>query len=132
MASNYNYHSTTEGAAPTSPYAGGQNPGSSGYIATGPPKKGVSNWVKFGIPVAVIVIVGAVLGGVLGSRASKHDSSSSSSSSGNTSGGSPNPSSVISVKNDVGRFATATDSDYFMPVYPSTVSSFQFFSSITS
>lgn len=119
MASNYDYHSTDNGA-PTSPYAGAPNAASSGYIATGPPKKGLSNWVKFGIPVAVVVILGAVLGGVLGSRASKNNSNSSSSS-GSNSGGAANPSSVLSVKNGVGRFATATDSDYFMPVYPSTV-----------
>lgn len=118
----YDYHNSNGSNAqlqqPTSPYGSGDPyyNESSGYIASGPVKKGTSNWIKFGIPLAIIVVVGAVVGGVLGSRSSK-SSASSSTSSGSTS----NPSSVVSAKNAVGRFPTSTDTDYFMPVYPSTV-----------
>jgi hypothetical protein len=113
MASRYDYHTTdASGANPTTPYGSGDPyyNQSSGYIASGPPKKGASGWIKVGIPVAILVIAAAVVGGVLGSHHSKNSSSSSSA----------NPSSIVSVKNSVGRFATATDTDYFMPVYPST------------
>jgi len=122
MASRYDYHNAeAPNTQPsTSPYGSGDPyyNESSGYIASGPPKKGASKWIKVGIPIVIIIIVGAVVGGVLGSRASKDDNSSSSSN------GSPaDASSVNSVKNAVGRFATSTDTDYFMPVYPSTTNS---------
>lgn len=47
-----------------------------------PPKKGVSKWVKYGIPavIAVLIIAGAVLGGIFGSKAAKDNSSSATSS----------------------------------------------------
>ena len=89
------------------------------------PKKGISNWIKFGVPVAVVVIVGAVLGGVLGSRAHNNNKKSSTSSSGDTSSpsGEAAASSAAVVKNAVGVFPTGTDSQYLLPLYPSTVSS---------
>jgi hypothetical protein len=93
---------------------------SSGYITPHPaPVKRSNNWLKFGVPVAIVIIVGAVLGGVLGSRASNKSSSTGGS---NSSGaGSAAGSSAASLKLEVGRFATATSSPYLMPVYPSTV-----------
>ncbi|KAI0317877.1 heparinase II/III family protein [Amylostereum chailletii] len=90
-----------------------------------PPKRGLSKWVKIGIPVAIVVIVAAVLGGVLGSRASNNSNEDRSASS----GGSSSSSSSGSGKGDgssgssagaLGRFATATNSEFLMPVYPST------------
>ncbi|KAN0060317.1 hypothetical protein ACQY0O_007646 [Thecaphora frezii] len=54
------------------------------------PKKGFSKWLKFGVPIAILIIIGAVVGGVIGSRSSSDDDSSSSSKSsvgkGSTSG----------------------------------------------
>ena len=97
---------------------------STGYIAPPPvpQKKGTSNWVKFGIPIAIVVIAGAVVGGIYGSKASKDGDSDSSSSSANGGGsGSSNPSDVASIKAELGRFATATASEFMVPVYPSTV-----------
>ncbi|KAJ7582584.1 chondroitin AC/alginate lyase [Mycena floridula] len=88
-------------------------------------QKRTSNWIKIGIPVAVLVIVGAVVGGVLGSRAHKNNSSASSSSN----SGSENPaaaSSAVSAKNAVGLFATATNSEFMVPIYPSTTNSAAF------
>lgn len=40
------------------------------------PKKGLSKWIKIGVPIAILVIVGAVVGGVVGSRNSDNSSSS--------------------------------------------------------
>lgn len=98
----------------------GQEADQAGYTA--PAKKPISNWIKFGIPVFVLVAVGAILGGVLGSRAANHNSTSSASvASASAASASAAASSAASVKNDIGRFATATESDYMMPIYPSTV-----------
>lgn len=83
---------------------------STGYISPlQPPKKKVSNWIKFGVPIAVLVIAGAVLGGIFGSRASKSSSASSAATS------------AIQAKNAIGIFPTATDSLYMLPLYPATV-----------
>lgn len=92
---------------------------SSGYITPHPaPVKRSNNWLKFGVPVAIVIIVGAVLGGVLGSRASNKSSSTGGGSS--SGAGSAAGSSAASLKLEVGRFATATSSPYLMPIYPST------------
>ncbi|KAI5835322.1 hypothetical protein K523DRAFT_228478 [Schizophyllum commune Tattone D] len=113
-----NYDSIHSGGQGASPYGSGDPyyNESTGYITphNAPSKKGTSKWVKIGIPVAVIIIVAAVLGGVLGSRASNKDSEAASSDS------SAAASAAVSAKNDVGIFATATNSEYMMPVYPST------------
>ncbi|EPQ29148.1 uncharacterized protein PFL1_03435 [Pseudozyma flocculosa PF-1] len=45
------------------------------------PKKGMSKWIKFGIPLAILIIAGAVVGGVVGSRSSGSDDDSSGSTS---------------------------------------------------
>jgi len=93
---------------------------SSGFITPHPPApKRSNNCLKFGIPVAIVIIIGAVLGGVLGSRSAKNGSG------GGTGGGSAAAaSSAASVKLEVGRYATATSDPYLMPVYPSTVRAF--------
>lgn len=86
---------------------------STGFIAGGPTsKKGVSKWIKIGVPVALLIIIAAVLGGVLGSR---HHSSSASAASAAAS-------SAASAQKAIGVYATATNSEYMMPIYPSTVS----------
>ena len=58
------------------------------------PKRGVSKWIKFGIPLLILIIAGAVVGGIFGSRASKDNNSSSGGSSGGSgstgSGSTPN------------------------------------------
>lgn len=112
MAANYD---ALNSQARNSPYGSGDPyyNESSGYITPHQPaKKPISKWVKFGIPVAIVVIAGAVLGGVLGSRSSKNSSTAQSSAAAATS--------AISAKNDIGRFATATDSQYLLPIYPMT------------
>jgi hypothetical protein len=116
MASKYEYHGASN--TPATPFGSGDPyyNESSGYIASGPPKKRISNWIKFGVPVVILIIVGAVVGGVVGSRSSKNKSSSTSTSS------PAGASSAVSLKQSIGRFATSTNIDYFMPVYPSTVS----------
>lgn len=120
MAANYDaLGSQTRG----SPYGSGDPyyNESSGYITPArPPKKTISKWVKFGIPVAVVVIVAAVLGGVLGSRSSKNASANS------AAAASAAATSAISAKNDIGRFATATDSQYLVPIYPMTTNTAAF------
>lgn len=50
------------------------------------PKRGISKWILFGVPLLLLVIAGAVVGGVVGSRDSKHNKSSSGGSTGSGSG----------------------------------------------
>ncbi|KAJ7681786.1 chondroitin AC/alginate lyase [Mycena rosella] len=95
-----------------------------GFVTPAGRKKRTSNWIKFGIPLLILVIVAAVVGGVLGSR-SKKSSSSSAAASG---GSSPEQSaaaasSAVSAKLAIGRFATATNSEFMQPIYPSTTDS---------
>lgn len=95
---------------------------SSGFITPhSVPRKRVSPWIKFGIPVLVIVIIAAVVGGVVGSRKSSTRSSSSSSGGGSSGDSAAAASSAASAKLAIGRFATATNSEFEVPLYPSTV-----------
>lgn len=105
-----------------SPYGSGDPyyNASTGYISPSNPKKPLNKWVKFGIPVAILVIAGAVTAGVVASHHHSNNSSSKSSSS-STSGSPAAASSAVSAKNAVGIFPTATDSEFMVPLYPSTV-----------
>jgi hypothetical protein len=119
MATNYNYDSLDSG---TSPFGSGDPYYnlSTGFVTpTTPPKKsiGQNKWFKFGVPVGVLVIAGAVVAAVLATRHHGHNSSSSS----NNNGSPASASSAISAKNAVGVFATATNSEFMVPLYPSTV-----------
>lgn len=138
MAANYSSVDRINQTNP-SPYGSGDPyySQSTGYITpmSGPPaKKGLSPWIKFGVPVAIVVIVAAVVGGVVGSRNSGSSSSASSSGSGGSggsgSGDAPataDPSAVASAKGNGGRYATATNGLYQVPLYPSTVRCQAFF-----
>ena len=88
MASNYSYnptynHSNASAINQSNPYGSGDPyyNESTGFITPHPAKKGTSKWIKFGIPVAVVVIAAVVVGVVLGVRSNKNSSSSSSSAS---------------------------------------------------
>jgi hypothetical protein len=120
-----NYANIDTGHSHPSPYGSGDPyySQSTGYITPAmPQKKPLSKWIKIGVPVVVLAIIAAVVGGVVGSRKSGNDGSSSSSSSGGGGSGSPAAaSSAVSAKNEFGRFATATNSYYMVPIYPSTV-----------
>ena len=90
---------------------------STGYITPQPAKKrSISNWIKIGVPVLAVVVVGAVLGGVLGSRSkgSVKSAGTGGAAAGSNSGGGGG-------KTGNGRYATATNSLYLVPLYPSTV-----------
>jgi len=117
MAANYNALQPN-----SSPYGTGDpqyTESQSGFITPQSlTKKRTSNWIKFGIPALIIIIIAAVVGGVLGSRKSKESSSSASGSTGSDAAAS----SAVSAKLAAGRFAVATDSQFMVPVYPSTVS----------
>ncbi len=82
-------------------------------------------WLWIGGAVAVAVILAAVLGGVLGSRAHKNNQNSSTSGAAADSGPSPTgeaaASQAASIKEAIGLFPTATNSQYLLPLYPSTV-----------
>ncbi|KAF8222134.1 hypothetical protein L208DRAFT_1324262 [Tricholoma matsutake] len=118
MAANYNSIGSNQ-----SPYGSGDPyyNESSGYITPHPAKKRTSNWIKIGIPVLVLVIIGAVVGGVLGSRSKSQNNVRTSSA-----GGAAAASSAASVKLSIGRFATATNSEYMIPIYPSTTNTAAF------
>jgi hypothetical protein len=112
-----NYNALDSGSP--SPY-GSADPyynSSTGYITPATPKKSRNKWILFGVPVAVLVIAGAVVAAVLATRHHGHGSSSSNSDSGNPAAAS----SAVSAKNAIGIFATATDSEFMVPIYPSTV-----------
>src|SRR5436190_22267415 len=100
------------------PYANSQyNDSTGGFIrptAQVPSKKRTSNWIKYGVPVAIIVIAAAVVGAIFGARAKKSAAASSADSA---------VSSIVSVKGGLGRYPTATDTMYLVPEYPATVSS---------
>jgi len=123
MAARYDHLDSTR----NSPYASGPSPygsgdpyynESSGYISPPAAKKGVSNWIKVGVPVVVLLIAGAVVGGIFGSR---HHSSVA-----NSTSAAAAASSVASVKHEIGIFPTATDSEFMMPIYPATTNTAAF------
>ncbi|KAI1789808.1 chondroitin AC/alginate lyase [Ganoderma leucocontextum] len=95
-------------------------------LTTSRPKTRSRKWIWIGVPVAIAVILAAVLGGVLGSRAHKNSSSTS----GNAAAASPTgeaaASQAASIKAQVGLFPTGTDSQYLLPIYPSTTNSAAF------
>lgn len=88
-------------------------------LTTSRPKSSGKKWLYIGIPVAIAVVLAAVLGGVLGSRAHKSSSADTASSSPS---GEAAASQAASIKEQVGLFPTGTDSQYLLPLYPSTVS----------
>jgi len=114
----------------SSPYGNaGYSESSAAFIpssqgATSKPKKGLSPWVKFGVPVAIVVIAGAVVAGIF---LSKKNSSTSADGKGGLAGGkdaSVDSKAPIATATDLlaaGRFATATNTKYLVPVYPSAV-----------
>jgi type II secretory pathway pseudopilin PulG len=82
-------------------------------------KSKVNKWIKIGVPVFILVVIVAVLAGVFGSRAAKKQDSNRTANSDAAASSEANAQS--SIRAELGRFATATD-EYFLPVYPSTVS----------
>ncbi|KAJ7091353.1 chondroitin AC/alginate lyase [Mycena belliarum] len=89
---------------------------STGFLAPQPASKPkTSKWIRVGIPVAVAVIVAAaVVAGVVASRKSKSSSANSPAAAAAASASS------ASAKLAAGIFATATNSEYMIPIYPST------------
>jgi hypothetical protein len=118
-------HYDSLNASNASPYGSGDPflNQSTGYITPAPTKKPTKNWIKFGVPVLILVVIGAVVGGVVGTRHKNNSSASSSSSGAGTASGEAAASSAASVKAAIGRFPTATDSFYLVPLYPSTTAS---------
>lgn len=124
MASNYAYnptynHSNASQVHQPTPYGSGDPyyNETSGFITPqNAAKKGRSKWITIGIPVAIVVIAAAVVGAIFGIRANKNSSSSASGSS-----GANGQQAAGGVNNDLALFPTATDSQYLLPLYPSTV-----------
>ncbi|KAF9068310.1 chondroitin AC/alginate lyase [Rhodocollybia butyracea] len=81
-----------------------------------PRGKSTSKWLKFGIPIAILVIVGLVVGLVVGLK-SKKDSSPAAQSSAAAAASSASVNSALQAL-ATGRFATATNSLYMVPIYP--------------
>ncbi|KAJ7252781.1 hypothetical protein B0H12DRAFT_1117835 [Mycena haematopus] len=88
---------------------------STGYITPARPAKRTSRWIKIGIPVAVLVIIAAAVVAAIVATHHKHSSSSSAAAASSSSAAA-----AASAKAAAGLFATATNSQYLIPVYPST------------
>lgn len=118
MATRYDHldsHSNSPLPTARTPYGTGDPyyNGSTGHITPQAPKRGISKWIKIGLSVLVLIIVGAVVGAVVGTRSSKSSSTTSAAAA---------ASSAASAKQEIGIFPTATDSEFMMPIYPATVS----------
>ncbi|TFK56547.1 heparinase II/III family protein [Heliocybe sulcata] len=114
--------SETPFKAHNSPYGSGDPyySESTGFLgAQSGRRKGMSNWIKFGVPVLIVVIIAAVVGGVVGTR--KHNSTTADAQSSQASA-----SSAASAKAAIGIFPTGTNSQYMLPLYPSTTNSAAF------
>lgn len=125
MADYGHLDSTQPSPGPPSPY--GDNPqqtGSTGFITAPQRKGGVSNWIKIGVPIAILCIVGAVVGGVVGSRHHNNNSATQSAASGASA--SAAASSAASAQKAIGIFPTATNTEFMIPVYPSTTNTAAF------
>ncbi|KAJ7169723.1 chondroitin AC/alginate lyase [Mycena filopes] len=110
MASQYNY---SHGGQQEYGSGGAYSNSEQAFIQPGQAwpqrqKKRTSKWIKIGIPVLVLLIAAGVAVAVVLTR--KKSSSSSSASGGSSSGD----------KLASGRFATATNSEFMMPIYPSS------------
>ncbi|KAG7099035.1 hypothetical protein E1B28_000915 [Marasmius oreades] len=99
----------------TNPYGSGDPyySQSTGYITPLPSKKGTNPWVKFGIPIGILVVIGAIVGIVIGIKS--HNTNNSGSKSAEDAA-----TSAASAKLALGRYATATNSEFMVPIYPST------------
>lgn len=104
--------------APGSPYGSGDGyyNESSGFVASHPKKKKTSPWIKFGIPIAILIIAGAVVGIVLGIKKHNDDSPAAAAS--------KSAAAASSAAAALGVFPSATNSLYMVPIYPQTVSSY--------
>lgn len=90
---------------------------SSGFLPPTSRKKRTSPWIKFGIPLLIIIAAGAILGGIFGSRASHKNGGTD-----NTLSNPSDPaaaSSAVANKQKIGVFPTGTDS-YGLPIYPTS------------
>ncbi|KAG2008563.1 heparinase II/III family protein [Coprinopsis cinerea AmutBmut pab1-1] len=90
-------------------------------------KKRISPWIKFGVPALIVIAIAAIVGGVLGSRKKSSDKNDDGNSEDSTDGGKDKNTdsgslpgiATVTDKLEAGRFATATNSKYMIPVYPS-------------
>ncbi|CAK5267623.1 unnamed protein product [Mycena citricolor] len=90
---------------------------STGYITPAPAKpKRTSKWIKVGIPILVILIAVGVVVGILVSRHKSGSASSTSSSSSSSAAAAASASAKLAA----GVLATATNSLFMIPVYPSS------------
>ena len=86
-----------------------------------PKKKGVSKWVKIGVPAALIVLAVAGIGAYFGIR-NKNNASTNGNQQGSGNGnGNGNNNGGTSINLEDSRLAISTDT-WMQPVYPSTVS----------
>ncbi|KAL7285465.1 hypothetical protein ACG7TL_000562 [Trametes sanguinea] len=96
-------------------------------LTTSRPKTRSRKWLWIGVPVAIAVILAAVLGGVLGSRAHKHHNDNASADASTSSPtGEAAASQAASIKEAVGLYPTGTNSQYLLPLYPSTTNTAAF------
>lgn len=117
-----NYSNPNFQDAPNTPFQDEPKYNTQGYgSAIVPPRKRrISPWIKFGLPVLVVVAIAAIVGGVVGSHSSKKASAlANASGSPNSPNGSPAGPGKTGL-DGLAVFPVSTDS-YELPVYPQTV-----------
>jgi hypothetical protein len=106
-------------ADPHQSYAPGKKPINMDPLQSAAPgKKPINKFLLYGIPL-ILAIGGLIAGVVIGTHKNATKSNGGAAGSSDVPG---SASSAVSVKNAIGRFATATDSEFMVPLYPSTVS----------
>ena len=86
-----------------------------------PKKKGLSKWVKIGVPVAVVVLAGIGIGAYFGLRNKSNNASTNGNQQGSGNGNGNGNNGGTSINLEDSRLAISTDT-WMQPVYPSTVS----------
>ncbi|KAE9397953.1 hypothetical protein BT96DRAFT_966108 [Gymnopus androsaceus JB14] len=98
--------------------------GNHGYISPlneKPKGRSTSKWIKFGIPIAILVIIAVVVGAVVGVKENKKKTNSSPAAQSSAAAAASSSSVNAAIEElATGKFAAATNSLYMVPIFPQT------------